>query len=780
MAKVVSEKKYSSFVKGLITEASALTFPENASLSEVNFDLHRDGSRSRRLGLDYEDSYALTSTGFTSTILSGTRTSVHRWDFPGGSSDVAIGVVRVYNKLWFINLLAASPSAALLNGGVAITIPGLLNNDINVAVLNNYFVFVSKDLNLPVILDYNSDTDTVTQFLVPLYIRDTFGVEDGHANNLRPTTLTQRHKYNLLNQGWDSVIPTICSTPAIPGYYEYAPLDEDSLDGLVYVAPIPATTIGCLDCTFTTLGVYPSNADIWSLGKVGDTTSADHEKYSPTILQKNSIDNFAAAKGHYIIDIFNRGTARETLSACTNLSLDQETGNVTAIASYAGRIFYSGISSKVTEKDRSSPNFSGFIFFSQLASAKEKFGRCYQEADPTSPEISDIVDTDGGTIHIPEASHIVALVPVKDSLMVFAENGIWEIYGDTGGFKATNYQIAFVSSMGISNPKSIVVSGDKVVYWAKAGIFGLSPSDITGRYTSNSLSLNTIQTLYDEISDVARNNARGFFDERENHIRWIYNDSAVYDGTTYVNKYDTQLNLDLGLGAFYKYTIGELAANSPYVSDIFRVPSYALTDSNVDIYSGSDNVLSVTDQVEIPVGVYNPRIGTYMYLTFSGTSFTLSKYNNTEFLDWKIADTIGVDAPAYLITGYELFNDIMRNKEIPYIFFYLTRTEDGFTSDGSNNYTANNPSSCMVQAQWNWSNSDAQGKWGIPFQAYRYLRSYVPSGISDTYDTGDSIIVTKNKLRGSGRAVSLKIYTEPGKDLHLLGWAHIVTGEGTP
>ena len=48
-----TEKLYRSFVKGLITEASPLTFPENASIDEKNFVLNRDGSRSRRLGVDY-------------------------------------------------------------------------------------------------------------------------------------------------------------------------------------------------------------------------------------------------------------------------------------------------------------------------------------------------------------------------------------------------------------------------------------------------------------------------------------------------------------------------------------------------------------------------------------------------------------------------------------------------------------------------------------------------------------------------------------------------------
>src|SRR4030066_994020 len=109
MANIVSEKQINAFVKGLITEASPLTFPENASLDEENFDLDLNGSRKRRLGVDYETGYTLTSTGFTTAELQTGRQSSHVWTFPGGSTTVTLGVIRILNKLWFINLLSANP-----------------------------------------------------------------------------------------------------------------------------------------------------------------------------------------------------------------------------------------------------------------------------------------------------------------------------------------------------------------------------------------------------------------------------------------------------------------------------------------------------------------------------------------------------------------------------------------------------------------------------------------------------------------------------------------------
>ena len=45
------EQVVNTFVKGLVTEAGEMTFPENASVDELNCDLRRDGTRRRRLVL---------------------------------------------------------------------------------------------------------------------------------------------------------------------------------------------------------------------------------------------------------------------------------------------------------------------------------------------------------------------------------------------------------------------------------------------------------------------------------------------------------------------------------------------------------------------------------------------------------------------------------------------------------------------------------------------------------------------------------------------------------
>ena len=735
-----NEKIYRSFTKGLITEASPLTFPENASLDEQNFVLNRNGSRSRRLGLDYEGGYSLTSTGFSSAAIQTGKQSFHKWDMPGGDNTVAIGIIRILNKLWFIDLLTNAPSSNLLNGGSAITLSGLGDAEIETATINNKLIIVSEDLTYPVLLSYNSTTDTVSQTTITVEVRDIWGIDDGLLVNHRPTTLSNEHKYNLRNQGWSPTIQTTTGADAI-------------------------------NRTFTQLGQYPANSDTWVTGKITNPSSADFEKFDADTMEKNSTSNYQVAKGSYIIDAFNRGSERESNSGITGLPVDQETGAFSTVASYAGRIFYSGVNSAISGGDAKSPNFSGYVFFTTVVTGDDKLGVCYQEADPTDANINDLVTTDGGTIQIPEATQIVKIVSSQASLLVFADNGVWEVYGDTGGFIATSFQTSKVSTNGVKNAKSIVNVNGNFVYWSKAGIYLLSPDPGSGRFSAKSLSLTTIQSLFLDIPTVGKNYCKGFYDEKENRVRWLYNDSDTYTTSNYINKYTKELVLDLTLEAFYLNSFSSLASNSPYIADYIEIPGYAVASEDANVLVGTDEVIVTSaDKVIITQDVVASRSTQFSYLTMIGTSFTISKFTNRKFTDWETAGSgTGADYSSYLVTGYELFGDIIRNKQIPYIFFYFNRTEDGFTTVGST-LQIDNPSSCLVQAQWNWADSANSGKWGNQFQAYRLLRNYIPSGPADTFDYGDSVIVTKNKLRGSGKTISLKIQSEAGKDMQILGW----------
>jgi hypothetical protein len=69
VAQEFKQTPVTTFVRGLITEATPLTFPENASVDESNCSLERTGLRARRKGIEFEAGFSLSSFTFTKGTL---------------------------------------------------------------------------------------------------------------------------------------------------------------------------------------------------------------------------------------------------------------------------------------------------------------------------------------------------------------------------------------------------------------------------------------------------------------------------------------------------------------------------------------------------------------------------------------------------------------------------------------------------------------------------------------------------------------------------------------
>jgi hypothetical protein len=79
--------------------------------------------------------------------------------------------------------------------------------------------------------------------------------------------------------------------------------------------------------------------------------------------------------------------------------------------------------------------------------------------------------------------------------------------------------------------------------------------------------------------------------------------------------------------------------------------------------------------------------------------------------------------------------------------------------------------------KWDWSSSNKSGKYSTKREAYRHTRLPIVDETNLTFDTGYPIVVTKHKVRGSGRAIQFRFESNAiGKDFDLLGWATNITG----
>lgn len=76
MSRQKFEKTFNTFTKGLMTEASELNFPEDFSLYEKNFLLHRDGGRDRRRGMELMYPLGMTLTSGLYPLETGDKIGV--------------------------------------------------------------------------------------------------------------------------------------------------------------------------------------------------------------------------------------------------------------------------------------------------------------------------------------------------------------------------------------------------------------------------------------------------------------------------------------------------------------------------------------------------------------------------------------------------------------------------------------------------------------------------------------------------------------------------------
>jgi hypothetical protein len=139
------------------------------------------------------------------------------------------------------------------------------------------------------------------------------------------------------------------------------------------------------------------------------------------------------------------------------------------------------------------------------------------------------------------------------------------------------------------------------------------------------------------------------------------------------------------------------------------------------------------------------------------------------FKDWYSADSVGVGFECYIVTGDDLGNQQGGDKEIQglYLMAFMRRTETGVDSNGD----PINPSSCLFQSRWDWTDSATPGKWSTAREIYRHTRLWFPTVPSATFNDGYPVVVTKNKVRGRGKSVAFKFTADEDKDMQIIGWS---------
>lgn len=756
---------YYSFVGGINTEANPLNFPENTLLDADNVILLRDGSIRSRLGIDYESGYArvgpIVAQAYSDIRLTPDRarriaTGLGTWPSVGGNGELEFTVVQFGNVLYFHDSTSGAISDNQKEFQVDLDnfkISSISYEDRVELATGNGLLFVAGPQINPFYIEYDPGTDSVTTTQIDIKIRDFEGVEDNLPIDLRPVTLSTEHKYNLRNQGWP--FDFLCATDKV---------NANEKDHAYIRDPI--------EITKDLLNVYPSNADIIMLGYT--VMANGTEAYWPHELRSANIGTTPAPKGRFVVDAFN--IDRTLTSGIPGLPKQVESSRPSTIAFYAGRVWYAGLDVGLN---------TGKVYFSQLVEDNDKINKCYQEADPTSESVSDLVDTDGGVIPIPDAGQIHKLLAVGRSILVFATNGIWEITGIDGSFIATGYSINKIGEQGIYSPQAVVPVESDVYFIGKDGLYVLTKEQFGVNFQIQDLSSVTIQSLLNSISPYGKDYALGVYDSEERRITWFFNNTEENDGTNYRFLYNRALVYDTILKAFYPLTIST-GTNYPIVGGVVGSRRYTYSTDPTDVEAsvsevqvgGASVYLDTKNLVKDPLkykflSIWRDYKDGFYYYTFS-------ELKNENFRDWENFDRAGITFPAYAETGYQVGGNAAVCKQIQYVYCYLKRTETGFEYNSKGELVLADQSSCLLSTKWDWADASGSGKWSTPRQIYRYKRFYQPKDVNDALEYGKAVIVSKSKIRGRGQSVRFRFENEPGKNFHLYGWQVYYNANAAP
>ncbi len=764
MSQAQVSKLYRTFSKGLVTEASPLTFPPDTSYDEDNCLIFVAGNRSRRLGMDYEDDYEL-STHELSTIDEETAPLIeYNWRNVDNIEGLDFLCHQVRDNIYFYDCSGSPTSPNIKSFSIDLSDYFIASasdpeNAPVQMVAGKGFLFIVSEVINPLIVEYTELTDTISVESIEILIRDFDGVEDELAVEEEPTTLSNLHEYNLKNQGWYTD-----TTSTVKSYTFRGSLVSTLL------LPITSTTnVNVIQKYKDVIGRYPSNTKQWFLGKVeAAETGYGVGDFNPTLLNKVHLGNSRAPRGHYIVNAFSKD--RSAVSGVAGLTADNVYTRPNTCCFASGRIFF---------------GHENNVYFSQILSEKYKAGLCFQDNDPTSEEISDLLANDGGVITLSSADKIILTKEVSNGIMVFANNGVWFIAGGQGGFSATDYQISKVSNDGTDAPRSVVDTEAHIYFWSKTGIRRLDQQSTTlgeavGSFNSINLTENTIDTYLKDIPSSVRKYVKGIFDHGTNTVHWLFADSDL--GRNYF--YNRLLNYNIVTESFFPWSL--TAGNYPYItgvyvtSDINRItnedpvtvePDDPVVLTNGDPVVTAGTTLSAKDSF-IQFIVAEPQASSW--------KFTIGNFINDEFVDWETYDDEGVTYNSFVETAFEILEDAMRRKQITWLQPFFRQTEENFVEDGDD-YTVDNPSSCYLTVKWDWSNTTASNKWSTRRQVYRLVRVPPVDPLDLTLNTGFKMVTTRNKIRGMGRALQFRFECdEAGKDFDLIGWQVFYTGNTIP
>lgn len=360
------------------------------------------------------------------------------------------------------------------------------------------------------------------------------------------------------------------------------------------------------------------------------------------------------------------------------------------------------------------------LYFSQIyVDDPNVLGRCYQINDPSSSQISDLLATDGGSIEIQNAGRIIKIEEYQLGVLVFADNGVWYVYGPESGFTAEGYTVQKITEFALATPRGVVNVGDAVFYCAEDSMYIIQRNEF-GQLNAENITENTINTKYQEF--ISRS-VFGVYDNANKQIVWVNpidNSSLIYDLRAqgwYPQQFSTATSDELIASAYVKPQ-----ASTPY----------------------------------------------YIYNDTGNLEYNICTLTSNDFTDF------GVNYDSYLVTAEESLGQFTHRKNVPNMYIIMQKTEENITGFDGSNFQYDKPSGCQFRTEFDYAGSASANTY-TPYRSIYNVnrRGFLPanSTFPVAFDDGRTVVEFRDIIRGSGKSCRFRFQSEDGKDMQVLGYS---------
>ena len=713
MAQSLSQQTVNNFVGGLVTESTELTSPENSSVDELNCELLIDGSRRRRRGIQRQ------TGGAASTYVVPTDALVHHeiWRNVNEDGGLIFLVLQLNNFVTFYNMSGYPVSDHQMSYSIQLTDYKANNNidikdhPIQTATINGKLVIVNPGMEA-ILVEYDQDAHSFSVRQLPQpKIRDFEWQGDTYTYFKDDRGPSTERMYDTYNAGWG---PDELST------YK----DETEK--------------------------WPRLTHPWWTAHNLIDSDGDLVHFWEEVWEQDNYGSRLTANGHIILNLFYKDRRKVVLNeGGKRLNIPVETIDLrfSACEAYAGRVFFGGLGDNK-------------VYFSKIVEDDNDVTKFYQQNDPTVQDLNDLLDSDGGVMTIAGAQNIKRLVVFGSSLIVFADNGIWEIKGPDGVFKATEFYVTKISTTGMANPRTYVDVEGVPFWWSKFGIHSLTRNEVSLQAEVANLSKTSIQSLFDDISVEAKLNATGVYDSHNKVVSWLYSNDV-----TNPYKYNRVLNLNIPLKAFYPWEFSDEDASTDFIVGASFWEGYSTSVESEDVVVNGTTITHNGDTVTVEDFVMDvdtdPRV---VYFVKDNNSST-AKLHFADTSQYGFKDWGTEDYDSYVEAAFNFMGDLTTNKKGLLITTYMKVTEDGWVDTGDG-YELRKPSSCYLKPFWDLRTNPSSQQ-----QIYRLKRVPVVNESNlNEFDPERDVNISRSRIKGKGRVLKLRFESDEDKDWHLLGY----------